>query len=234
MDRVTAEMSDLTYEDIIDGLLDLFRRTDSMPAAVSPTPWDSFLRLSTLIHKTYEVPSTTFTPVMRRLLFALSYASQARNIVGVGTYVGYTFSWLLRDRTDPETAPYCEMAVGIDIDSNANELARRNCDRLGHGRRLTFIDGDGEVAIANSDWTIDLLYLDLDDPATGKSGYKRVLETALDHLRPGALVLAHDPCVPAFRQDFDSYNDFVNGCEMFSRSWILPIDACGLAVAVVR
>ena len=227
-------MSDLTYEDIIDDLLDLFRQTDSIPTAVSPTPWDSFLRLSELIHNTYEVPSTTFTPVMRRLLFALGYASRARNIVGVGTYVGYTFSWLLRDRTDPETAPYCEMAVGIDIDSSANALARRNCDRLGHGQRLTFIDSDGEVAIANSDWTIDLLYLDIDDAVTGKSGYKRILEVALDHLLPGAIVLAHDPCVPAFREDFDSYNAFVNACEMFSHSWILPVDACGLAVAVVR
>jgi|SRR5687767_554824 len=227
-------MSDLTYEDIIDGLLDLFRRADGLPAAVSPTPWESFLRLSDLIHNRYEIPSTSFTPIMRRLLFALGYASQARNIVGVGTYVGYTFSWLLRDRSDPEGAPYCEMAVGIDVDAGVNALARRNCDLLGHGQRLTFIDSDGEIAIANSDWMIDLLYLDLDDPATGKSGYERVLKAALDHLRSGAIVLAHDPCVPAFRKDFDSYNDLVSRCEMFSRSWVLPVDACGLAVAIVR
>ena len=233
-DRERAQTSDLTYEDIIDGLLDLLRRAGSMPVAVSPTPWESFLRLSDLIHNRYEVPSTTFTPIMRRLLFALGYASQARNIVGVGTYVGYTFSWLLRDRSDREAAPYCEMAVGIDVDSDANALARRNCDLLGHGERLTFMDSDGEAAIANSDWIIDLLYIDLDDPATGKSGYKRVLEAALDHLRPGAVVLAHDPCVPAFRKDFESYNELVSGCEMFRGSWTFPVDACGLAVAVVR
>lgn len=233
-ESVTTQTSDVTYEDIIDGLLDLLRRADCLALADLPTPWDSFLRLSDLIHNSYEVPSTTFTPVMRRLLFALGYASQARNIVGVGTYVGYTFSWLLRDRSDPEAAPYCEMAVGIDVDSSANALARRNCDLLGHGQRLTFIDSDGEAAIADSDWPIDLLYLDLDDPATGKSGYKRVLKTALDHLRPGALVLAHDPCVPAFRKDFESYNELVNGCERFRRSWTFPVDVCGLAVAVVR
>lgn len=232
-DSMTAQIPDLTFEDIIERLLGLLRRADSLPAAVSPTPWDSFLRLSDLIHNTYEVPSTTFTPIMRRLLFALAYASQPQTIVGVGTYVGYTFSWLLRDRSD-DAAPCWEMAVGIDVDSSANALARRNCNQLGHGQRLRFMDTDGEAAIANSDWMIDLLYLDLDDPATGKSGYSKVIQASLAHLRPGAIVLAHDPCVPAFRQDFESYNKLVNSCGRFRHSWTFPVDACGLSVAVVR
>jgi len=171
---------------------------------------------------------------MRRLLFALGLAARPHNVVGVGTYVGYTFSWLLRDRSDTEAAPFFDAAVGIDVDSQANILARRNCAVLDHGVRLGFMDADGVVAVASLEKPIDLLYLDLDDPPRGKAAYQRVLQAAYPRLQPGALVLAHDPCVKAFEQDFAAYHYYVRESGLFSGPWILPVDVCGLSVAVAR
>src|SRR3989442_668517 len=114
----------------------MLQRAGVLPADRVPTPWDSFLQLSHRIHETYEVPSTTFTAIMRRVLCALGFAARPRHIVGVGTYVGYTFSWLLRDRSDDLAAPFCASAIGIDIDARVNVLARRNCAAIGHGERL--------------------------------------------------------------------------------------------------
>jgi len=227
------QSTQLTYEEIVDRILDVLRRPGGLPQDCAPTPWNAFVKLSDLIHETYEVPSTTFTPIMRRLLFALGFAAQPRIVVGVGTYVGYTFSWLLRDRSDHESGPFCEMAIGIDVDEVANRLARRNCAAIKHGKRLTFIDGDGLTVITELKEPIDLLYLDLDDPLTGKAGYRQVLEVASPLLNSGALVVAHDACVPKFAATFIAYHDYVRQCGLFSGMWILPVDSCGLSIAVV-
>src|SRR5260370_23434 len=96
---MTAQ-SELTYEEIVDSVVAMLQRAGVLPGDCVRTPWDSFLRLSNLIHETYKVPSTTFTPIMRRLLFALGLAARPLNVVGVGTYVGCTPSGFLRDRTD--------------------------------------------------------------------------------------------------------------------------------------
>jgi predicted O-methyltransferase YrrM len=230
----SAPEAGLTYEGIADAVVAVLRRGGALPPGGGPAPWDSFLRLSDLVHDTYEVPSTTFTPVMRRLLFAVGFAARPGHVVGVGTYVGYTFSWLLRDRSDPGSGPFWETAVGIDTDAAANNLARRNCAALGHGDRLAFLDADGAAAVAASAGPIDLLYLDVDDPRAGKAAYRDVLAAAVPRLRPGCLVLAHDPCVPAFAPAFAGYHAFVRESGRFGDLWVLPVDVCGLSVTVAK
>jgi predicted O-methyltransferase YrrM len=233
-EATVTQPTELTYEGVVDRILSMLRRAGALSLNDVPTPWDSFLKLSDLIHERYEVPSTTLTPIMRRLLFALGFGARPRTVVGVGTYVGYTFSWLLRDHADNESAPFCETAIGIDVDAAANALARRNCAAIGHGPRLTFLDGDGVTLITKLKEPIDLLYLDLDDPVTGKAGYRQALEAASPFLRPRGLVLAHDACVSKFAPDFVAYHSYVRECGLFSGTWILPVDFCGLSVAAVR
>jgi predicted O-methyltransferase YrrM len=171
---------------------------------------------------------------MRRLLFALSFAARPSFVVGVGTYVGYTFSWIVRNRSDSKAGPFCDKAIGIDIDTKANKLARRNSASLGHGERLEFLDGDAVSILSELNLPIDLLYIDLDHPATGKRAYPEVLEVAVSKLRSGALVLAHDACVRKFRQDFDRYHNYVRASGLFPVSCVLPVDNCGLSVAAMR
>jgi predicted O-methyltransferase YrrM len=221
-----------TYEELVDGIVAVLRRKGAVSSS-RPTPWDAFLALSHAVHEGFEIPATTVTPVLRRLLFALGFAARPRNLVGVGTYVGYAFAWLLRDRGDARAGPFCESARGIDVDRDANRLARRNCARLGHGSRLTFVDGDGTLDRIY-ERPVDLLYLDLDDADRRKAGYVLALRAASARLRPGALVLAHDPCVPMFAGDFAVYHEFVRESPRFDGPWVLPVDECGLSVAAAR
>jgi predicted O-methyltransferase YrrM len=233
-ERASTERTSLTYEAIVDDLLILLGRAGALPEPVEPTPWEAFVRLSELIHERFVVPWTTFTPVMRRLVFALGLAARARHVVGVGTYVAYTYAWLLRDGADERCVPHLESAIGFDVDAEANALARRNCACLGHGERVSFIDADGCVGVARGKEPIDLLYIDLDAPDAGKRAYRTVLEAALPRLREGALILAHDSCVEKFRCDIEQYHDLVRRSVMLSGPWNLPIDSCGLSVAVRR
>lgn len=222
--------SPATYEEVVDDIVEWLRRKGAVASAL-PTPWDSFLRLSALVHEGFEIPSTTITPVLRRLLFAIGLAAAPQNVVGVGTYVGYAFAWLLRDRSDPGSSPFIGTALGIDVDLHANQVARRNCALLGHGARLRFADADGTVADAYPAETIDLLYLDLDDPGERKAGYVRALDAACGRLGTGALILAHDPCVPKFAKGFAAYHEFVRASSRLRGPWILPVDECGISIA---
>ena len=223
-----------SYEGIADSIVALLRRCDALAVSDAATPWDAYLRLSHQIHESYEIPSTTITPIMRRLLFALGFAARPSHVVGVGTFVGYAISWVLRDRSDNEAAPFVNYALGADIDHEANEVARRNCAILGHGNRLTFQDCDGITIVGSYCFPIDLLYLDLDDPATGKAGYRKVAEAAMPRLTNGSVILAHDVCVPRFRSDIEAFHGFLLHTGRFVGPWVLPVDDCGLSVSVVR
>jgi predicted O-methyltransferase YrrM len=231
--RETTSATAPTYERIIDDVVELLRASGALPVG-PPTPWDSFLHLSDVVHAGFTIPSTTITPVLRRLLFALGFAARPRSLVGVGTYVGYAFAWLVRDRRDRRSSPFLDRALGMDLDPEANRLARRNCERLGHRTRLLFADADGTVTAAYPRAPIDLLYLDLDDPDERKAGYVRALNAASDRLAMGALILAHDPCVPAFESDFAAYHGLLRSSTRFEGPWVLPVDDCGLSVAMVR
>lgn len=221
-----------TYEGLADLICSQLRRQGVLPGEGVPTPWESFLALSDLVHSTYSIPATSLTPMMRRLLFALGFASRPRRIVAVGSHVGYALTWLLRDRGDGCSAPFLQSAVGFDIDEEATASARCNCAVLGHGDRLSFQARDGVEALASGTGAIDLLYLDLEDPRMGKRGYCDALRAASWRLKPQALVLAHDPFVRKFARDFSDYHDLIRASPTLAGPWLLPVDECGLSVAV--
>ncbi len=200
------------------------------PLDASRVDWREFERLAALIRPSFIVPSTTITPVMARVLFALGAARAPRAVLGIGTYVGYGFAWLLgRDR-----GLGARSAVGIDVDAVANTIARHNLALLGYGDRLRIIDGDGIALAPQHASDAELLFVDLDDPTTGKTGYRDVLSGVVEDLPPGALVLAHDPSVPKFSDAFRFYVDYARESGRLARDWVFPIDDCGLSVLLLR
>lgn len=228
----TAHDSGRTYEELADLAVSWLRRSGALPASDEACAWDDFVLLSELIHGSFVVPATSITPMMRRLLFAIGLAARPRTIVGVGTYVGYPFAWLIGRGVERAPLAHVGDATGIDVDAEATAIARRNCAVLGHGSRLRFLTSDGAEALRRESAPIDLLFVDLDDPVDGKLGYAEVVEAALPRLRSGSLVLAHDPCVPRFASDFEAYHRFIRESHRFAGAWVLPVDPCGLAVAV--
>lgn len=216
-----------TYEGIVDRILDLVYGPLGPESGRVATPWDDFLTLSKRIHNHYEIPSTTMTPIMRRLLFGIGWASAAQSVVGVGTFVGYAFSWLIGLR---QPSGSLRWSVGFDVDGRANVLARRNTRVLNHGKRLQFVTTDGVGGLATIAAPLDLVYLDLDDPRQGKSAYQEVLCVAARKLRTGGLILAHDPCVPKFRRDFQAYHRCAAELGLFADPIVFPVDTCGLSL----
>ncbi len=222
----------VTYEEICDVVVGELAQSGYVPAGDLSVPWDAFLRLSDIVHQRFVIPSTTITPIMRRLLFALGWASRKRHLVGVGTFVGYAFAWLLRDRRDATGGPHLESGLAVDLDPAAVALSVNNCRVLSHGERLDLRVAEGASLLRSLGRPIDLLYIDVDDPIEGKQAYASILEAALPWLEPRALVLAHDPLVPQFLDAFAAYHNLVQSCGAFAATCTLPVDECGLVVSV--
>jgi predicted O-methyltransferase YrrM len=193
--------------------------------------WEDYNRLRSIIESHYLVPMTACTPIMARFLFAIGEALRPQRIVGLGTYVGYCASWLIGlPRADKRLA----LAELVDINREANEIARANCAHLGHRGRLRVIDSSAEAFIDSIVEPVDALFIDVDDPIHGKHTYTDLLERIAPKLAPEALILAHDPLVPRFKENFKRFHSYVETSGLYSGPWILPIDTYGLSIAVRR
>jgi predicted O-methyltransferase YrrM len=225
----TIEVTAEAQERLIERLLARLPLFDEAPTG--RISWPAFRDLSDKVFAGFAVEWTSLSLTMCRTLFALACCGRPRAVLVLGSHVGLAGAFLLRDRTDARCNPPVECFVGIDPDEAATAVARRNCALLGHGARASILATTGQQYLAAPERRFDLLLIDIDDPATGKADYAELLQLALPHLEPGALVLAHDPLVARFGPDMDIFHDWIAADPRLTGPWILPVDDCGLTVA---
>ena len=205
---------------------------EGMIAQPVPFSVKSFRRAQTKIEsKDFVVPQTTISSVMRRFLFHAAYTAQPDMIYGAGTYVGFAFAWLIAGR---RARPGGFRALGVDCDAAANAVARQNLCLSDLGGYATLRSDDAVMDLAQGSDPIDLLFIDVDAPHERKALYLDILLAAEPRLKPGALVLAHDPLIPMFEEDFAPFFSHLNGSRQYHSTVVLPLDACGISVSVKR
>ncbi len=219
----------MTSEELIDRLL---RAAAAKGAFATPESisWAMFGELSRTIHGAFTVPTTTLTPIMRRLLFGVGFVSGARHILAVGSYVGYASAFLAAGAA---ARGRLESVTALDPDTIANELARKNFSSLPQLAEVTIIDGNAPDDLDQVIKVPDLVFLDLDHPDSGKRLYVESLARLLATSSSDTVVAAHDPCVPRFAVDFDEFHSFIAEDHRLAGPWILPVDECGLTLARV-
>jgi predicted O-methyltransferase YrrM len=181
------------------------------------------------IEPTFEIPQTTISPVMRRFLFHIGFGARPNHIYAAGSYVGFAFAWLIAGRAARSGA---FTARGADIDPNATRTAVRNLAHL-ETDGVALVSRDARDDLREQGAPIDLLFIDVDDPDERKAAYTEIVRIARPRLAPGALVLAHDPLVPLFAEDFSRYRGFLSADPGFGPTLTLPLDECGLDVTRV-
>jgi predicted O-methyltransferase YrrM len=191
--------------------------------------WQQFHNLRKLVRERFDVPQTSITPLMARVLFGLAWLTRPGSIVVAGSYFGNALVWL--------AGPSClgqgtARSLGIDPDSHASEGCRRNFASIG-APRVDVLSQDARVVLADLAQPIDLLLLDAEEASSGKRLYRELLELAEGKLRPGALVLAHDVLVPKFQGDLAPYMELVRDRSRYRCTATLAIDKCGLEVTRV-
>lgn len=133
------------------------------------------------------------TPEEGKLLYILASTADAKNVVEVGTSVGYSAIWFcLALRTTGGKITTHE------IDPYRIDIAGKNFERAGVSNLVTIVKGDAHKNVTRLKEPIDILYIDAD-----KSGYFDYFKKLLPLVRPGGLILAHNTTDQASKmQDF--------------------------------
>jgi predicted O-methyltransferase YrrM len=122
------------------------------------------------------------SPEDGRLLRLLTEATDAKQVVEIGTSNGYSGIWFcLALRTTGGRL------MTHEIDAGRAALARENFERAGVTQLVTLVEGDAHEEVTKLQGPIDVLFLDAD-----KSGYIDYLDKLLPLVPPGGLVVAHN------------------------------------------
>jgi len=120
------------------------------------------------------------------LLRRLVEENNARNVVEIGTFRGYSGLWLGLGllRTGGRLTTF-------EINANNAAEAQKRFKQAGLTDIITVIIGNAHVEIARVQGSIDLLFLDADP-----SGYMDYLEQLLPKLNVGGLIVTHNAQSP--------------------------------------
>jgi predicted O-methyltransferase YrrM len=117
-----------------------------------------------------------------RLLRILAESIGAKQVVELGTSIGYSAIWfaLALESTGGKLTTF-------EIDEGRAATARENFKRAGVEQHIKLVLGDAHEKIAEVEGPIDLVFLDAD-----KEGYLDYLNKLLPKVRPGGLIVAHN------------------------------------------
>jgi len=182
-------------------------------------PQDSIL-IETLAEMEREnLPEINVSASEGKLLQVLALAIGAKRILEVGTLGGY--SGIHFARALPEDGKL----ITLELDPHHAEVARRNFERAGVGRKVEIRVGHasetlGQLAAAG-DPPFDLVFIDAD-----KGGYVEYLRQSLPLLREGGLMLGDNTLPDAVLTEEDSgtkrYNAAVAQCPELT-TIVIPI-----------
>jgi caffeoyl-CoA O-methyltransferase len=127
-----------------------------------------------------------------RLLRILTEATNAKNVVEIGTSNGYSGLWICLglQTTGGKLTTH-------EIDPHTASLAKANFQRAGVEQMVKIVVGDAHETVTRVQGPIDILFIDADKP-----GYLDYLNKLLPLVRPGGLVLADNMNQPKPSPDF--------------------------------
>ncbi|MGI5818475.1 MAG: O-methyltransferase [Armatimonadota bacterium] len=180
--------------------------------------------------ESFEIPWTAISPRQERLIWALNAIRRPARIIAAGVFCGFTFICNAGAGAGPGAVYEPEDLVGVEIKADEAERARRNVEAFAPNGRARIVAADAVELVADYCGMIDLLYLDADgDRGRGKGIYLEILEAALPHLAPGALVLAHNSVNCA--EKLADYLQFVRDPARMAVSVNVILDGEGLEVS---
>jgi caffeoyl-CoA O-methyltransferase len=130
-----------------------------------------------------ELPPISVRPADGRLLQLLIHSIGARTAVEIGTLAGYSGTWIARALPDDGRL------YTVEVSSRHAEVARANFEHAGVSHKVEIIQGPALEMLEGLSprGPFDFVFIDAD-----KSSYLGYLRWAVDHLRPGGIVTAHN------------------------------------------
>lgn len=164
------------------------------------------------------------------MLMLLARMIGAKRAVEIGTLAGYSASWLAQGLGEDGHL------ISLELDPRHAEVARQNLAAAGVIERVDIWVGNAHDLLSGLNDMVDMVFIDAD-----KTGYERYLAWAVEHVRTGGLIVAHN----AFQHGAiiqDTPNENTAAMQRFNQlvadnprllSTIIPVGD-GLLVALVQ
>lgn len=162
-------------------MADLVRSDIEAYAAAHTTPLSDGLRaLHDEAARALPYPSMLSGPVVARLLQTLVAATQARLVVEVGTYAGFSALAMA------EALPPGGKIITLELSDAHADFAQRHVDASPYKDAIEIVRGPALERLRALDGPFDLVFIDAD-----KTGYPDYYEAALEKLAPHGLIVAN-------------------------------------------
>ena len=146
-------------------------------------PEDTVLRTVRSNAQAQDLPEIQIRPEEGQILYFLARMIGARRILEIGTLAGYSGIWLAR------ALPQDGKLFTLEMDPRHARIAREHFQLAGVSDRVEIVEGHALNTLARlaHDAPFDLIFIDAE-----KTEYLDYLTWAVDHVRPGGLITAHN------------------------------------------
>jgi len=129
------------------------------------------------------LPNISITPEEGRFLQVLVQACGANKALEIGTLGGYSGTWIARG------LPPNGKLITLEIDERHAEVARNHFKLAGVDSKVDIRVGDAHQTLKtiSTEGPFDFIFIDAD-----KTGYVTYFEWALENVRPGGVITAHN------------------------------------------
>jgi caffeoyl-CoA O-methyltransferase len=164
-----------------------------------------FERLDAETREVSEIPEMMVGRLQGQFLAFLVRSTQARRVLEVGTFTGYSSISMARALPDGGTIVSC------DVNEKTTAIARRYAEEAGVADRIDYRLGPAIETLAELDGQFDLVFIDAD-----KAGYVDYYEAVLPKLADGGLILADNTLASGRVVDEDDDNNMVAAIKRFN------------------
>lgn len=216
---------------------DLFKAGDEYIEQLFPCDNDVINAVADAITAS-GIPDMSVSPVQGRFLYVLAKLCNARHILEVGTFLGYSTVWLAK------ALPDGGKLITIEADEHHAALAMANISNAGYADKVSLRIGKALDILpqltGENAGTFDMIFIDADKPP-----YAEYFEWALKLSRPGTLIVADN----VIRHHFDNntnaekkagveqFNKLLASCTEVTATIIQNVgvkEHDGMAIAVVN
>ena len=215
---------------VVKEALDALREAGALPH----TEYDhgKMLAHRDAVRELFEIPWTAITPRMQRLLYAINAIVRPANMIAAGVFCGNTFISNAGAGVGPGACYTARNLIGVEIQTEAAELAERNVRRIDPTGVARVLGADAVEVVRGFAEPINLLYVDADGHSgSGKGIYYDIAKAAYARMPEGALALAHNSLNGG--QPVEGYLEFVRDEANFRASVNVVFDVEGLEGSVM-
>jgi caffeoyl-CoA O-methyltransferase len=138
-----------------------------------------FERLADETRATQTAPQMMVGPVEGEFLAFMVYATNARRVLEIGTFTGWSSIAMA------SALPPGGLLISCDVNAETTAVARRYAEEAGVADRIEYRVGPALESLAGLEGPFDLVFIDADKP-----GYVDYYEAVLPKLAEGGLIMA--------------------------------------------